>query len=365
MLNRQSLAQVSKQFDWSSYIHTHHTVKRGSDSELRICCMNCGDTKYKLYVNTEKGVFQCFKCSFRTGKKYNLVDFIAQTEHISKAAATDRVKELSTQIAPSEDDIREKLITSGDEKAAQVHHDVKTILLPSGLQPLTHNCRIGVGQEYWDYLLGRGLTEKEVLAGNVHFTSCKHLLVYDSKNKLRGDLANRVVWPVYGKDHKIVSYQARVIDPRIEPKYLAAPDSELAHTLWPFLPPREGRAYLVEGILDAYAGHRLKQSFYSCFGKKVSYKQIDLLKAWGTKEVVVFFDKSDAYWEIVQAVEVLKMHFPKVLVLDNSSWPSEVDPGDCLKLPNGSELLQEAIDNPVDVYSISYEKWKLSAKSKR
>lgn len=357
MFDRRYLVRASTEFDWTSYLYEHHAVKRGGENELRICCMNCGDTKFKLYVNPNKGVFQCFKCGFRTGKEYSILDFIALTEDISLEAAYQRVKEMCADTAPTDDDIRDRLFEA-DREVAAVHSEVKTIELPSGLVPLT----AGKGDEYWDYLFSRGLTEKEVVSGKVHFTPLKSLPVYGDNGKLRGNLSGRVLWPVYGSSAKLVSYQARAITQGTIPKYLAAPGSDLSKTLWPFVPPRNNRAYLVEGILDAYAGLRIKQSFYSCFGKKVSKTQIDILKAWGTEEVVVFFDKSDAYAEIVKAVEELKMHFPRVYVLDNQEWPTDVDPGDCLKLHNGNDLLQNAVDRPIDVYSIDYDRWKIISK---
>lgn len=348
-----SIWQISRDFDWEGYISSHHITKHAGASERRICCPHCGESDYKCYVNITKGVFNCFKCDFRYGK-YSLIDFVAKTENVSRTAAYARLISSYTPAAVTVADIKERVFADQAMRAAVAHQTTTEVKIPSAMKPLVP----GEGLVYWEYLRSRGLTEREVLAGKVHYPTRADVPVHNKDGKYKGNLGGRVLWPVFGAKGT-VSYQARAIkDAPI--KYLTAPDSDLSHTLWPFVPPKNKHAVLVEGILDAYAGHRQGASFYACFGKKISQTQIAILKAWDTEEVAVFFDKKDALEEIKRAVERLKMHFKHVFVLDNSDWPKEVDPGDCLKLENGGDLIQSALSRRVDVYSLDYEKWKVA-----
>jgi DNA primase len=234
--------------------------------------------------------------------------------------------------------------------------------LPKGAKLLS--ARTDESSKFWDYLVNRGLTEREILGVRAHYIPSASCVVYDTKNRRRGDVGNRLVFPIYGGDNSLVSWQARVVDPNYQghDKYLTAPESELTKTVWPYVKPHGTSAVITEGILDALAVRRLPQvSAYSTFSKKISLEQMLLLKSWGILEITVFWDKRDALKEIVKAIPDLQMHFKKVYVCRMTNWPAEKDPGNMLAEIQGSDTIMEALNDRVDTYdSLEFARWQLA-----
>lgn len=353
------MREIQYNFDWAGYIEEHFTPKKSGNGEYRINCFSCGDTKYKLYVNPDKGMFNCFKCGFRTGV-YDVFDFVAQTEGISKYKAQIRLAREYQRTTPTDlyDSVYNSLYGEDEEPFP---YEIRAI---SGLPTAAKKLALPATGPAWDYLLGRGFTIDDVLDLSVHAVGSGDSPIFDADGKRRGNLEDRVIFPVYGGDRDLVSWQARTIDPNyaFNDKYMACPGSDLAKTLYPYVEPYADHVVLVEGILDAVAVRRVGEpvSAYAVFGKKLSEEQMLLLQSWGVKEVTLFFDKKDAKKEMIKIVEELKMKFSKIYVLNMEDWPRTQDAGDCLKLENGTELIASVLQNKVDVYSLQYERWKMT-----
>jgi DNA primase len=354
------IVQIKNDFDWAAYVEQHFTYKTTGDGQYRINCPSCLNQKYKCYVSPAKKAFHCFTCDF-TVKKFDLFDFVAKTEGITRAQAVMRLMREYVRTTPP------TVASAVDEALAErtAERPTPTIRtlgsLPNGCLRLTEP-EDSESKEFWRYLEERGLSKGEITAGHIHYVPRRSLLLYDDAGKLRGDIGRRVVFPVYGGEHRLVSWQARIIDKNYKghDKYLSCPGSDLSKTLWPYVKPYGDTAVLVEGILDCYATRRVPQtSAYATFSKKISDAQIALLKSWGVKNIIVFWDKRDAKKEIISAVEDLKMHFNKVYVLGMSNWPKELDAGDTLADSQGLDKIKEALKEQIDTTSLEYAKWQV------
>jgi len=317
----------------------------------------CGDDQYKLYVNPVKRRFCCFKCSFTSGKN-DTFDFVSKAEGISVGQAVTRLIREYAATTPDYLDI-----IQDDEDAITPRAAIKVLNgLPEGATLLSS--RTGATAPFWDYLVNRGLTPDEILAVRFHCMLETRAPLMDSKNKYRGDIGRRLLVPVYGGNHRLVSWQARTIDPSFmgHDKYLNAPESELAKTLWPYVPPYGKKAIIVEGVLDALSVRRVPEtSSYATFSKKISNEQIQILKDWGVEEVTVFWDKKDAVKEIKKAVPELQMCFKKVNVLWLNDWPKNTDAGNLLAESDGADKIKHALDDLVDTYdSLEFGKWEIT-----
>lgn len=350
------------EFDWDSYLQEHFTVKYTPSDELRICCFVCGDTKFKLYVNPVKRTFNCFKCSFSM-KTHDVFDFVAKHESITRHQAIERLVREYARITPADENWDEVIHAPEVVKEVAALTEIRTLTkMPEGLKVL--DGRTETSAEFWDYLTDRGLTADEIRAIGVHYTPEATLPVFDAAGRRRGDLAHRVVLPVYGGDHELVSWQARHIDKNYpgNDRYLSAPESDLSKTVWPFVKPLGNHAVIVEGIFDCLAVRRVPGvSAYASFSKKISVSQRLCLKAWGIEEVTLFWDKRDAKPEMLQAIPELHMSFNKVYVCRMTDWPDKVDAGNMLADPHGAVKLSAALKDRVDTYdSLELLKWQLS-----
>jgi len=356
------LNRVKREFEWDSYVQEHHTVKWTPSDELRICCPLCGEDKYKCYINPKKKVFNCFKCNFKLGN-YDVFDFVAITENITRYQAMTRLIREYAAITPEDAELEAELrdgLADDHESAQAKIADIKTIRsIPKGLKPLEE--RTEENARFWDYLVGRGLTPFEIRAIQAHYTPEPSLAVHDSKGKRRGDLGNRVVVPIYGGQHELVSWQGRDISikDKGEMKYLMAPESEVHRTLWPYVKPFDKHAILVEGIYDCLAVRRIPQvSAYATFSKKIGLDQMLRLKTWGIEEVTLFWDKRDAKPEMMKAIPELHMHFKKVYVSRMTGWPDNQDAGNMLADSSGADKLTAALKDRVDTYDdMEYARW--------
>jgi DNA primase len=358
-MHRYTIRKATKEFDLDLYVESNYEIKYAhgrNGRELRICCPMCGEQKFKCYVNVDLRAYQCFKCGFGRGKKDNgkswdLVDFIAETEGISRPLATVKFYNMVRRTTP------EVLEFSSKEKTDEQHKPklYKTVDLPPNCVPL----RSSDFPEHWAYLQERGFSERDLLATRLHVIAVKNQPLYNESGKFRGNLGNRIVFPIYVGDSELISWLARTIDADV-PKYLNAPGSDLAQALWPNMPCKSGHAVIVEGLIDALAIRRLTgYEAYATFGKHVSEQQINRLKTFKVKEVTVWYDIRDAKKDMLKSAENLQLHFDSVSLPWLDRWNSSFDPGDLYKTKDAAPV-NYALDHRVSVYAEgSFVKWQL------
>ncbi len=358
---------IRKNFDWRPYVEEwYDDIKEArAGEELRIHCPVCDDRKHKCYVNPEKKVFHCFKCEFTTRRgKYDVFDFVSITEGIGKLSAIRKLLREYKPVTP--EDFEAALEGELDEIPEQPKKFKHPYL--DGLPPVAKPVRYLVSRAdspdmllFWDYLVGRGLTVDEVCGlMQVHYVPDRSYEIFDHNGKLKGDIGRRILWPIYGGDNKLVSWQARAFERVDKVKYFNAPDTDISATLWPYVPPRPGTTVILcEGVLDCVALRRLPKEYaaYACFSKHITKDQIKLLEEWGVTDVILFWDL-DAKREMRRAVKELEMHF-EVSVPNFEEWPADCDSGDCLKLTNGTEILCYAVDNAIGTKTLDYVKWEI------
>lgn len=357
--NLRILRKIRTEFDYKDYCESNFQVKYSGNGELRINCPKCTDLKFKCYVNDEKKYFNCFKCDFNSGSN-DVFDFVAAAEGITRGASMMKLAREYSETAPSWQHIIDQCKeVHVEEDEPMINSSIRTLHnMPAGSKPLD-DPNDPVQKRFWDYLLERGFTAEEVTATKAHYVGQESLKIHDRQKRLRGDIGNRVLFPVYGGDHKLVSWLGRSVDGS-PPKYFNAPDSEASRTLWPFVPCSGSRAVIVEGLIDALAVRRHGMNAYATLGKKISFDQITLLKSWNITSVVLFWDKKDAKREMLKAIETLKLHFDEILVPDFSDWPADKDSGDTLNWEEGSALLNDMLTNHlINVDSLEFATWNL------
>ena len=350
----RKLRVIRKGFDWDSYVYEHFDVKNAVGAERRVCCPFCGERKHKMYVNIDKRYFICFKCQ-TSSRNADVFDFIAANEGLNRNQAIMQCLTNYTEVCPTAEEIEEALREAAEVKEAEENSTIKTIeSLPSYASPLSKH----PNDTAFRYLLDRGVTKQEILDMQTHFIP-KGEYPLEVGGKYYGNMANRVLWPIYGGSNQLVSWIARTIDPNVKDrKYINCPKSELAKTVWPYVPPRGSEVVLVEGILDCLAVRRLGFDCYATFGKAVSKDQRELLQEWKVSEVILCYDK-DAKNDTLRTAEALKIHFS--IYVPEGFLTGDADPGDTLNNEELKDELSEVLNNSISVDSSMFLKWRMWA----
>jgi hypothetical protein len=362
--------------DLGGWLDTYVATKHGGGSELRLeTCPNCANSEYRLYVNTDTKVWICYVCDW--GRYQG--DVTVLMAMISGRNLFDIRKELLQSVKPAPVGDLQQLLMSRFQQAPKPLAE----LTPStGIQLPGSDGWGGItSQKVWNYLIGRGLTDEEIV-----------MYRFRTALKLRGFTGPFAVSPVFYKDQP-VNWQGRRIEGDFDPKYVSYDD--IANWLWPIdqlqnsLLARAQQAFLVEGVYDAAGMRRIGQPGLSTFGKKISERQIQLLIELGVREVYLCWDADSARTsdkriqsalkdpkvrvgmrgEIEQAALRCKRYF-NTKVVDLSNAPpllspngeriKKPDPGEILRAPSVADWVLSRINKAMPVDSLEFFEWRLS-----
>jgi len=217
--------------------------------EKRFCCIFCGDEKNKMYVNTRKRVWNCFKCG-RHGKV----------------------------IISGGKDLRFWRIAKKNRGTPE--EEVK-VLRTFPRSELAHN-------HIWamNYLKERGISQIEARSNRIRAAIDRS-----------GPYEGTIIFPIYYEDSTPKYFVCRKIDDS-EPKYINAP--------WPkedslFFPIFRGvskehckRVAICEGVFDALHLAKVIPAM-ALLGKKANRKQLQRIIDWQPNEILIILDP-DALW---------------------------------------------------------------------
>ncbi len=277
--------------------------------EVRICCLQCDDDKFHLYVNPGKGVFHCFKCGWSGGIR-KLFAELRQIYH--------------TMLEFPE---REEEVEEYAEKSATIGRTI-ACSLPPGYFPLTEE---GPNRELaLRYLEKRGIDLATIRRYEIGYCNM-------------GSFGGRIIFPIHYRG-KVVSYLGRDIFGRV-PKVLtpmiseADPPSRYLYLFDQaiFFP----RLVLTEGVFDCLTLQVLDP--HTCavatFGKNLTTAQVDLILSERFSEVIFAWD-GDALKEAVRWGKILAPLVPvKIAILPVGEDPNSL----------GKEKTKEYIENAVDL----------------
>jgi len=219
-------------------------VLQASNGEIRLCCPYCEhvridkspekrkDTKFHLYINIEKDLFNCYRCGTK-GKASKLFPFIEMYK-VSNAT-TGELKHLLEAV---------------DHKVTSLHY--------FNIDELSYPVKNGL--EAYRYLTEyRGFSPETV----------SH---YDMRVGL-GRLEGRVVVPFYNADRRCVYYSARSYTSTL-PKYLN-PKENKSHVIFniDFVPSQEV-PIICEGVFSAISAGK---TALALLGKFLSLTQLHLI----------------------------------------------------------------------------------------
>lgn len=221
-------------------------------------CPNCGNSKLKLYVNSEQEVFHCFVCDYGRG------------ERISKL-----MKDMGCD--PSDYDLGDDSYIPDPVQPKPVT-DLPKKKLPEAYRQLIGNNSIGARQAL-AYIRGRGISDNIIS-------------LFDIGYCFEGKYKNRILIPYYEKG-QLVYFVTRDITNRANQKYLNAEWEKHTFLFNYERASKYGFVLVVEGAVDVFA---LPEHSICLLGKTISPEQRDLLKRF--KRIYILMDGDalrDAY----------------------------------------------------------------------
>lgn len=268
------------------YRETHGS--RGTQLNVKTC-PSCGGNKWKVFLNAESGLGNCFAGSCEA--KFNKFTFIRAHTGFDNAKAAAHIFEAGKRMG----------WRPPRKNAVVVNTVVKDVKMP-------HAHPIPIMGRNMAYLANRGISSD--IAQYFHLRYCqKGLFVYTDSygNKKFQDFSKRILIPVFGLDGDLVSFQGRDITGTAEKKYLfpsglASTGTTLynAHNVH-----NTERVVVGEGVFDVAAlkiaidGQQELRDVVpiGTFGKHLSYGHSDSqlakfveLKNRGVKEVTFMWD---------------------------------------------------------------------------
>lgn len=331
--------------DIQDWIEQYVETKYSGSEEIRIQeCPKCLNDKWKVYINTEKRIWFCQRCGWGKHQK-DVCGLLSAVSGMN--IHTVRMEILSTVIPSVADEdfmnaLKERMTPTDEPEEFQLN----PIDLPGeeGLEGV-------LGSKAHAYLLGRGMTEEEILHYRMRLST-----------KLRNVTGPWAVFPVYYYGVP-VACQGRKFSNKLEPKYLSS--DKIAKWMWPLDEPSIRRleetkkAVLVEGVFDAMAYIRCGVPALCTFGKNVNRNQLKLLQTHGVEDLYLSYD-ADAHRDIQKAADRIG-HLFNTYIVELPPLPDnpKADPGDVLAGTVPKEWLTEALETAIDTRTSEYWNWKL------
>lgn len=290
---------------------------RDAGGETRFNCPFCGETDQKMYVQNSKGLWICFKCS-ETG---NPVSFVMKHYGIGFVEAKDILAlhgydvdtgegEYDTSQYGEELTPEERLylfvVREGEPLEKDVKEEYTMPKPPTNTKSLSNNLNNPEAFPFFAYLHKRGVTLEQIHTHNISYVTYGTVELRDGREM---DLVNHLVFFTFNNNKEPIYWNTRSIDPNPFIKSFNAPSDpeeySKSNTIFNLNNAlNTDKIVINEGVFDAMT---VGESGVATFGKKITHKQIELIKeaVKGRATPIYLFLDSDAVDETVQAVNKL------------------------------------------------------------
>lgn len=209
MRNNNELSQMLDRLDIEDYLdyagveyrHTHGSS--GPQLNLKECPA-CGTAKWKVFVNAETGLGNCFSGSCSC-PKFNKFSLIRNLNNLSPVGTIEHIKQRMAEMG-----------WRPPRKALKTTQNASILKMP-------HSLPIPIAGRNLSYLERRGITSD--IAEYFGMSFCQRgLFPYKiGERQMYMDFSNRILIPVFDLDGVLVSFQGRDITGTAEKKYLFPP----------------------------------------------------------------------------------------------------------------------------------------------
>lgn len=358
-ISEEKLEKIRNSVDIVDVISEYVQLKKQGRNMIGLCPFH-GEKTPSFSVSAEKQLYHCFGC----GAGGNAFSFIMAIEGLE---FLDSVKRLGAQVnidlpelekneAPSATN-EQNVMVAGSELAAKLYHH----LLVQTEQ----------GQGAREYLLQRGFNTEMIETFSIGFApdSWDTLTLFFEKRKVRLDLMeqiglfakrdfdgklfdrfrNRIIFPIWNKDGKVVGFGGRVLGNE-QPKYLNSSDSKIfnkSNILYGLHIARmeirkKNEAVLFEGYVDVISAWQAGvKNAVATLGTAITEQQAKLIRR-NAETVIICYDSDHAGLRATyRAIGILEAYNCYVKV---ARLPEGFDPDDFIRKYGPERFRSEVIE---------------------
>lgn len=305
------IQEVIDKNDIVDVISQHVRLKKSGANYMGLCPFHNEKTP-SFSVSPTKGIFHCFGCNAGG----SVINFVMKTENLT---FTEAVKELAMRAnialphLNGYDANKEKEIRDQKEILFNINNDAASFYF-SYLSKDEGKVAVEYFKErkldgkcakmFWlgyspnekralfDFLLQKGYSESDILKAG--------LITKNESGNYYDKFRNRVMFPIFNVNEKVIGFGARRIDESVNPKYLNSPEtlvynkSKNLYALNVAKKSKKDYVILVEGYMDVIS--LMKYGFYNVvasLGTALTTDQAKLLKRY-FNEVVICYDSDEA-----------------------------------------------------------------------
>lgn len=338
-----------------------------SGSNYKGLCPFHNDTSPSFMVSPSKNICKCFVC----GAGGTVVSFYA---NYNKISILEAIKELGKKYKIK---VSDKLNYDVGNKEDKVYYDI----MEESHRYFQEEIFKNNGKFALDYFVKRGITPNDITENKLGYSPNQrnalgeHLLqkgfelekikelglVKDGENGIYDTFRNRIIFPIYSTNKKVVAFGGRTLQEEREvAKYINSPDTpifkkgNILYGLGERLVAVKNKNYaiLMEGYMDVLMV--VKNGFdvaLAPLGTALTEEQGDLLKKY-TSNVLISFDMDPAGQKAAErAIIILKNKGFSIRVLQ---LQGAKDPDEYIK-KNGREGYLEVIKNSQECFDFLYQ----------
>ena len=329
-------------------------------------CPFHSDTNPSLCVSEEKQIFTCFVCH-KTGNSFN---FIMDYEHVS---FIDAVKKVAT-MGNINVDIKSNVTKNINDNLYNIYLDANKIYQNNINNSLGNNAKKylldrGINDEIIkEFEIGLSLKARDVLAKSLSKKyDIKDLLesglIVKSNNGLYDIYKDRIMFPLWDLEGRIVGYSGRIYETIEDSKYINSRESKIfkkGELLYNYHRAKDSARELdtiivVEGFMDVIGLHKIGvYNVVAMMGTAVTKFQANMIKRMANNIILLFDgDNAGAKATMRSIDEFLSLNVtPKVVRLED-----DLDPDDYIK-KYGKEAFLNKLNNPISImdFKLNYLK---------
>ena len=345
----------------SKYIPLNH---KGSNY-WGVCPFH-SDTNPSLCVSPDKQIYTCFVCH-KTGNAFN---FIMDFEHVSFMEAVRKVADqanIKVDInVPVKKNINSNLYKIYEDSSKIYQNNINTTMGSEAKKYLAD--REITDEIIKDFGIGLSLKKRDVLVKSLsNKYEMKDLiesgLVIKNETGLFDAYQNRIMFPLWDLEGRIVGYSGRIYDTTEGSKYINSRESKIfkkGELLYNYHRSRDicrelDTVFVMEGFMDVIASYKVGvKNTVAMMGTAVTKIQANLIKRMANN-IVLLFDGDDAGAKATMRSidELLNIGVtPKVVRLEDN-----LDPDEYIK-KYGKDAFINKINNPINImdFKLNYLK---------